>query len=242
VVIKYPTGLYKAILPVEPSDRGNVTFTISNSAPPRTNLIFPKIPLGIVEKKRDVTPMPVVDRRQHLGQLVFSVSKARRKELGNASRQYQIGQLIEFTEPLADIVDPMLVGEVMETRHDTNVLDTDAMGINDADLQEMNAASLRTQKALTDRLNFLKRARADADTTINVRQKTINEIDKALSALEVITTTDADSDVAPIVSKLTERKRKATEERDAAIRAANQYASEASRIADDLRTVAVVVQ
>jgi hypothetical protein len=242
VIVKYPTGLYKDVLPADPSDRGNVTFTISNSPPPRTNLVFPKVPLGIVEKKRGVTPMPVVDRRQYVGQLVFSVSKARRKEIGNATRQYEIGSLLEFTEPFAEIVDPMLVNEVTEMRHDTNALDTDAMGITGTDLEEMNAASLRTQKILTDRLNALKRQRADAETVINVRQKTINEIDRTLSALEVIVVSDPDSEVAQIILSLTKRKKTATKERDDAIKAANQYASEASVVADNLRTVAVVVQ
>ena len=92
MIINVPTGLYGDILPKDPSDRGNVTFTISNKTPTRTDLVYPKIPQSIIEKPKSFRSKDVLRRRPTMGDLVFSVSNSSSssKEVGNNNKIYHL--------------------------------------------------------------------------------------------------------------------------------------------------------
>lgn len=241
MIVKYPTGLYRDVLPTEPQDGGNVTFTISNTTPPRTNLVFPKIPAGLVDRGREIPPpVDILHNRQYLGDLIFSVSSSKRNAVGNNSRQFEIGQVLEFGQGSGKAVDPMLVSPVTEIQHNTNAFDYASLGVT-ADEQEIIAQqSLRTHDQLTDELNSLKQRRADAEVDINTQQKIINETNRTLSALEVIADTSAD--VQALVRKLKKKRDEAFAARDLAVKNANNYATEADTVLSKLRAVSVVLK
>lgn len=242
MIVNFPTGLYASILPVNPEDKGNVTFTISNNNPPRTNLIFPKIPTGLVLRRREVVTKPITVRRESVGDLIFSISTAKRSVLGNNARQYELGQVLSFDEVPTVDVEPMLVNPTTELRHDTNILNNESMGLSESDVATIATASLQVQDALTNELNLLKEQRADAELTITNQQKIANETGKTLSALQVIQEQAPSDDVAALIVRLEQRQTDAIAARDVAIATANDVAAQADVILAQLRAVATVVK
>lgn len=242
MIIKFPTGLYKTALPQNPEDSGNVTFVISNEIPPRTNLIYPKIPPGIIDKRRPPRTLPILDRRNSLGALIFSVSKASRHEKGNNSREFETGQILEFTDAPLRTLDPMLVAEVTQTQHDIIRLDYQNLGI-DADEQQLIADnSLVVHKELVQELNDLKQRRADAEQRVTMHQKTINESNRAIEALTVIAEqSGTNNDMTELIEKLEAKRDEAFVARDQATADANQLAELADQTLTELRKVATVL-
>lgn len=249
MIVRYPTGLYSTVLPSRPEDSGNVTYLISNTTPPRSNLLFPKVPTGIVRKRKPVKEITLIDRRQIFGNMVFSLSKATRKEEGNNVRQYEIGQILEFNDTVDRSVDPMLVGSITEVRHDTNIIDYDIMGLTIEEQQAISKLSTSTQDQLMDKLNDLKQLRGDSEQIINVQQKLINDITKTINSLTVTiengSVNNATDDIATIeqlINKLSKKRDDAYKIRDKAIDDANKYSQEATEVLDQLRAVGVLVK
>ena len=240
MIVRYPTGLYSTVLPKLPSDRGNVTYLISTTTPPRSNLLFPKVPIGLVEKKRPDKNVIIVDRRNTFGDLVFSVSKSNRTETGNNVRQFEIGQILEFASTPQSSVDPMLVSNKTEIRHDTNMLDYNQMGLTSDDEDEIAQLALATQIELTNKLNILRQSRIDAEQIINVNQKVINDTTKTINALTV--TGSVGLSVGLLIDKLNKKRDEAILNRDAAINDANVYSNESAVTLDQLRTISTLVK
>lgn len=250
MIIRYPTGLYGTVIPKQPEDAGNVTFLISNTTPPRSDLLFPKVPRGIVEKQRPSRTIILTDRRNTFGNLVFSISKATRKEEGNSARQFEIGQVLDFNDTSGRSADAMLVGAITEIRHDTNILDYEQMGLTAEEEQAIADLSLLTHDQLANRLNELKQLRGDAEQVINVQQKLINDTTKTINSLQVTlnegpgtgSVATEMSIVEQLISKLEAKRTAAFLIRDQAIADANKYAAEAASVLDQLRIVGVLVK
>src|SRR6185295_8527411 len=115
-------------------------------------------------------PLSPVNNRKFLGDLIFTVSSARRRDSGNNSRQYEIGQVLEFGDTPSQTVEPMFVGPVTDIQHNTNMLDYDTMGVSTDEQALISDQSLKAHLALTQQLNTLKSKRADAEVTINTQQ------------------------------------------------------------------------
>lgn len=242
MIIKYPTGLYATVLP-QGTNSGDVTFTISNSTPPRTNLLYPKIPRGIVDKKRNPNALDRIKLRGSLGELVFSVSRASNTLEGNNTRQFEIGQVLEFTDSQLQVLDPMFVQQRSETRHDTNMFDYSELGLTNEEEQLLIDNSLVIHEQLLSQLNGLKVTRADAEKQINTQQKIINELQRNIAALQIVVdSSETNSDVQKIIDKFRTKLDTATAARDAAVIVANESAASAAAIDDKIRTISVVVK
>lgn len=241
MIINYPTGLYRSILPSSPSDAGSVTFTISNNEPPRTNLIFPKVP-SISPTPSSNIPIDIVKRRDHLGALVFTTSSAVRDEIGNSNRTYEIGQVLEFENNETKSIDPMIVSNKSHIRHDINNVDYESIGISTDDLKIINSASIQAQNDLTISLNNVKILRANSEVVIGTQQKVINDVNRAILAMDVMYAQSNDNDIKIIIDKLKLKLSDATAVLDSAISDANQYAAEAEIINNDLRAVSTILQ
>lgn len=244
MIIKYPTGLYSTAIPRRPEDSGNVTFTISNSPPPRTDLVYPKVPLGIAASRRDLPTIDYEQRRQSFGQLIFTIVGSNQTIVGTGGRQHEIGQILEFGEVSPSVVDTMYVAPVTETRHDTNVFDYDTLGASDDEQAILAQQSLKAYQRLADRINTIRSARADAELEINTQQKIINESERNITAVQVIidTSDETTTELDELLQKLQSRKARAVAALDAAIIVANQLAAEATATQNQLQAVAVVVK
>jgi hypothetical protein len=240
MIIKFPTGFYKTVLPQVPSDSTSVTFTISNNLPPRTELFFPKIPTGIEGRQR--LPETTFDRSE-VGDLIFTISEASNSEIDNNARLLEIGQIIEFTNNRPGEVDPMFVAPLTEVRHDTSKFDYSEMGLDAEDIIILESVTSQKLFDLQDQLNQAKTQRANAEQVIATQQKLINNLDRNIAALELVTdVTDADDDVVEVLQKLIDKREAALAVRDAAVVGANDSAAEAARLVDELRTTAAVVK
>lgn len=240
MIINYPTGLYKSIIPVSQSDVGNVTFTISNNVPPRTNLVFPKLPtLNGVSREQ---PVDVVRRRSDFGKLIFTVSSANRSETGNANATFTIGRVLEFNEKQVVAINPMLVPNDLQIRHDVNNLDYGIIGVDEADQNIINNSALEVQNKLTAELNEVRLLRLNAETIINIQQKIINDTNRAIGAMQVVYSQSNDNDIKSVIDKLNIKLASATSLLGAATADANTYASKADEICANLRTVSAILQ
>ena len=95
MIIKFPTGLYKSVLPIN-GKSGNITYTISSMSPPRPFINAVKLPT-IEELK--VTPDKVFtdeERREQLGELVFTVVNSNRSLPGSNTKTFEIGEILAF--------------------------------------------------------------------------------------------------------------------------------------------------
>lgn len=251
MLIRYPTGFYLSSYSEESLKDKSLTYLISNTNPPRTDLIYAKIPMGVLLISREPKDTNVINRRKiSFGDLIYSISKAARSSEGNNSRQYELGQVLEFNEASGKDVDPMLVSEVTEVQHDTNRLDYSSMGLTEEEQNAIEEISLAAQIDLTNRLNELKRLRSNTEEAINTSQKIINETTRTIDSLE-ITLSEAPTygslatelaNVEDIIIKLKAKRDEAFVDRDNNITLANFYASESAKVIDRLRTVGVLVK
>lgn len=244
MIINYPTGLYSNVLPQKPSDGGNVTYTISNSVPPRTNLLFPKVPRGIVDRQRAPDSIDPSVRREFQGELVFSVSSADQSVAGSSSRTYEIGQILEFGEEELISAEPMFVGPKSESRHNTNVFDYQDLGLSQEDIDVLNESAARTKAEIADKLNAAKEARKNAEAEASRYQKIINDANRNINAMQIIAdnSDETDPQVSQLLDKFITKRDEAAEKRDEAVSDANAAAAEASDLQDQLNSISVVVK
>jgi len=243
MIINFPTGLYKNVLPSKPEDRGNVTYVISNNEPPRTGVLFPKIPYGIEIKPR-IPKMSAVILRDAVGSLVFSVSKATKSLTGDNIRQFETGQVLDFDDVEAKEIAPMLVSDKTEVRHDVTAINYDKIGVTVDEQHKIAGLSYSVHQSLIKKLNAAKRQRADAEEVVSSSQKLINETIRTIDALVVVDNNSAvtDTDVSDLIDKLKLKRDAEIVIRDAAVRNAETFAEQAEKIVSELRHVATVVK
>lgn len=251
MILRYPTGFYTSSISTDILNSDSITYLVSNTDPPRTDLVYSKVPLGVLAALREPKNTDIITRRRvSFGDLIYSVSISGRTDEGNNSRQYELGQVIEFGTESGVEADPMLVSLLTEIQHNTNRLDYSSMGITDEELLSIEEVSQATQVVLMDRLNEAKRLRSNAEEGINTAQKTINETNRAIESLE-ITLSEAPAysslstelgNIEDIIVKLKAKRDTAFKQRDENLAIANFYASEASKLIDRLRTVGVLVK
>lgn len=244
MIVNFPTGLYETVLPQRPADSGNVTYTISNSAPPRTDLVYPKVPTGVVNQTRGLPTIDFEQRRRTFGSLLFTITGSRQKIIGTGARQYEIGQLLEFASTPVREVDVMLVSPITETRHDTNLFDYDSLGATADEQAAIQQQSQLVYDQLSIRINEIRTERANAEIVIGTQQKIINEADRNIAALQVIVdnSDETASDLEELMLKLQTRRATAITVRDAAVTNANALAAEAVTVQNQLVAVSLVVK
>lgn len=243
MIINFPTGLYKNVLPSKPEDRGNVTYTISNDDPPRSGVLFPKIPRGIQIKPR-IPKMSAVVLRDAVGSLVFSVSKATKSLTSDNIRQFETGQVLNFDDVEVKEITPMLVNEKTEVRHDVTAINYDKIGVTADEQHKIADLSYSVYQSLIKELNATKRQRADAEEVVSSSQKLINETTRTIDALTVVDSNSVvtDTDISHLIDKLKLKRDAEIIVRDAAVINADTFAGQAEKLVNELRHVATVVK
>ncbi len=243
MIINFPTGFYADALPQTPEESGNITFVISNTRPPRSDLLFPKIPKGVDDRRRIVSPFDPVADREQVGDQIFSISQASRAEEGSNIQQFEVGHILDFDDSTVQATDPMLVRQTTELRHDVFKVDFDALGLTGDEQELINDETAKARNTLVAALNTAKRERADAEVRIAELQKSINNLNRAIDALQVVTDNDAttESEVDDLVDKLTAQLTVTQTALSAAIETANTQAQIAADTLAELRTVSTIV-
>ena len=181
MIIKFPTGFYTNVIPTHPSDVGNVTFTISDSTPPRSELLFPQIPTGLYYRKRNHN-----NSDRHLSEPIFYISSANSQVLNNNMQQFEIGQLLEAKPPADIFLTNIDVFGAHASTHDLNILDLEDMGLDTLEIKAINDNSSAIYLDLIIRLNVNKASVNAFDIEINKSQKSINETQKTVLAVNVM--------------------------------------------------------
>jgi hypothetical protein len=185
MIIRFPTGLYKTQIPQSPSDEGNVTYTISTEDPASSAENFIIFPIAEQLKTRSSRVYTDEQRRARLGDLVYSISSGGSTVEGRNTKLFEVGQILEFTdESTTSGLDS--VQKTLEIQHNTNLLDLEGLGLTEDEMEQLGKNSSALQKQLERQLSELKNQITDNNAAIKDLQKTINEANKALSALAVL--------------------------------------------------------
>lgn len=236
MIITYPTGLFSTILPKQSTDATSVTYTISGS-PPRTELLFQKIPPGELNGKQ----FQSADRystRYLLGELAFTSSTSSRTQSGSTSKQYEVGQVLEFTSTSQVQANQLLVSQNFDIQHDTNVIDYSKFGWTSDQIDALNKASQVKYENLRIVLEQTKQAYYNTNVLINENQKDINETQKALNAVSVIN----DASLTSLIDNLNQRLSALNTMKIELVASLNDISTEASGLADQLRQLAQIVR
>lgn len=231
MIIRYPTGAYRDVLPSKESDIGNVTFTVSNTSPPRSSLTFPKIPFTIA--LRETKPTPKSKDPSKYGELSITINKTKANVIRSNAKSYDVGQILEFAESALVAIKPMLVVESIEDRHDTNIYNLSNAGLTDVDRAVLTTGAQASQAIIRDKLNEAIRSRSNAEVEINNLQKQINEATKAKQAAEITMGLLVDKDaISQIITKLSN----SIDANKKAYELAVKKANEAADLSDSLRS------
>lgn len=184
MIINFPTGLYRSILPAS-DEYGNITYTISTQSPPVSVEDFLQLPKDQQLRK---LPAKVYDKngiRKFLGSLVFDITVVGKSIDGSGSKQYEIGQVLDFEEVVEAIADPYNLDSV-ELRQDTAVVDYVKFGLTKEEAADLiNQAQIQLN-ALSLQIAQVGTLLARNDSLIQLNQSNINQAQKLLANITAV--------------------------------------------------------
>ena len=193
MIIRFPTGLYKPILPTG-SQSGNITWTISTEDPPRSPVRLTQIP---VAEELEPNPDRIFtdrERRGQFGELVYTIARNSRSNPGSNVKQYELGEDLAFEiNPPEQEVLPLESPKELEIQHNTNLLDLESLGLTEDEIASLVEGSEERQVKLESEFNMKNIEARNLETSIVENQKKINETNKAIKATrEVFEIPDGD--------------------------------------------------
>lgn len=185
MIIKAPTGLFAPILPTGPSDPGNYTFTISNESVPRSPETFVQLPASEAIRRE---PEPVFNKEQKrifAGELIFDITKTSEAVTGSGVRQFEVGEVLEFSEEEQATADPYVLDDI-EMRQDLKVIDFASAGLSQEEFDELQTASLKKQNEITAEIAKLGSDLKDNSASISANQANINNSQSVLENILLV--------------------------------------------------------
>lgn len=244
MILTFPTGYYETVLPQKASDIGNVTYTCSNGPPPRATLSFPQMTSIIANNRRPIHVLTALEIRQALiGSLTASAMSAGVPEAGLGAKTYEPGDVIDFsTAPTQTPLTPINADDPLDLRHDLNVLDLSAMGLDAAATSSITQSAQTAFNALAAQYNDLNRQYIAQETLLTDLQKSTNETQKAINAANVIVAVLANQDAQNMLGTLIARLADLTAQTAQAIIDANTIAAQVAVVESNIRSVAQLVK
>jgi hypothetical protein len=222
-------------LPKGPSDPGNITFTISNNDPSKIQGNFIIYPVAEKLRKRPPKTYDRERRRVSLGDLVYTITKGGVSSIGRSTKLFEVGQSLEFDDETieANFNTPP---NQLELQHNTNLLDLAGLGLTDDEINQLtnNAASFKEN--LEKRITVLQNNIANNQSEIIELQKTINESNKALDALNALGESDE------IKDRITKTKEESEQNQTLLIDQTNTLISELTILQNKLFDVSQLVR
>jgi len=242
MIIRYPTGLYKTVLPQKPSDDESVTYTISSTVPPRSIDRFQEIPLAQAIKPR-VPITDELDRREWYGDLIYTTDDGTQSLTGSVKKSFEVGQILDFDQDVETAPLPQ-APQKTEIRHDTNLLDLRSTGLTEEEISELTTASEQMKQALDRELTQLVTEMANTEIAIQENQKGINETQKTKDAAEVVLVGSLGSGAtgSPILDRLDERLVLLNAEKQTLIEDLSSLNTRAQNVRDELLKVSQLVR
>jgi hypothetical protein len=186
MIISAPTALYDSILPQEPENAGNVTWTISSNDPPRPDTVTPII--NTIEEMKPLPPLPFnpSERPINTGAFVFSLNTSTSKIAGSGKKIFEVGQILEFTEEEQQAVTTKQTPDIIDLQQNTNILDIDDVGLTPEEIVGITEDARTRFNLLTDQINSLTSDINILKIEISDNQKSINEVTKVKNAAILI--------------------------------------------------------
>ena len=202
--------MYLPVLPKAPEDRGNITFTISSTNPPR-----PTVFISPLFRTEDLRPIPdrVFDtkqRRVELGDFVFGVSSGSQSIIGSGTKIFEVGQILDFTTEDLPVLPFLEVPDIIDVQQNTNVLDLDQLGLTNIEVADLTERSRSRFDLIMVEINTVKTQINDIKVNISANQRFINEVRKAKEAAQVV----FEGSDTTVVTKLSTREAQLVTERD----------------------------
>lgn len=191
MIIISPTGLYRTVLP-KPDESGNISYTISNNLPPRSIQTFLQLPDIVAFRESPDRIYTKLEKREFKGQLVFDVTIPGLSTEDSTSQQFEIGQVIEFTDAESPSTDPYELDSV-EIRQDTFVVDFERHGLSKEDAEELIKQSTARMDELTKEISDVGNKLKDNSGLIKLNQADINQAAKLLANIILIQGEDSSS-------------------------------------------------
>lgn len=186
MIIRYPTGLYKSILPKD-GEVGNVTYTISNNDPPRQFVRLVQLP---VFEELQTAPDRLFDdleRREQLGELIYTIATSSRSDPGSNVKLFEVGQVLEFEEePPIETVNTTYAPSNIDLQHNTNLLDLEGAGLTEEEARVLTVSSQTKIASLEREYLTIQTSIQNLKTNITENQKKINETNKTIRAVREI--------------------------------------------------------
>lgn len=234
MIINYPTGLYKSILPSKLEIAGNITYTASNpETPTKKDIYQTQIPDGV--KSIRINRKPI--NRGIYGGLVLTQDYTKNSILNNNSLKYEIGQVIEFTQDTISII-PTDNKNKLEISHNTNELDLTEYDSAKAILD----SAYEAQTILRDRLSDSRSKYNNLLIEIDNIKKNINETNKLLDALNIADTLLNRSDLKPTINQAKNKLDALQAEYAIKLSDLDKISAESNKLINDLRIIGVIVK
>jgi hypothetical protein len=136
----------------------------------------------------------------------------------------------------------MLVADKTEIVHNISKIDYSYLGIDEEDAKTIENTSLIAYEQLNNQLNTIRENRKTYEEIILSNQKIINDADRAINALSIVNDLGPGSGVADLISKIQLRKSEALHKIDESTNLANDLASQAEVVLNQIRAVATVIK
>lgn len=234
--IKYPTAFYRSVIPAKPQQAGNVTFTISSTEPPRPKNASIKIPNGLAPQ---IPRKPI--SRSNFGELVFTISDANRTILSNSTKQYILGDVLEFQAAGTNAAISEAPTTLLEIRHDLTRIDYKSLGLSDDDINILSAESSNVQEEIRTALAIKQKQYDDIITSISNLQTVLNETQKALSATGIIFEQTQSTSIKDIIDKLKAKSLETSSQIEVLVTQSATVSADVNILIDRARNVGVIV-
>lgn len=201
MIIRAPTGLYIDVLP-DDDDTGNVSFLISTTDPPRSQLRFRQfVPYIDVPAAIILTPAP----RSAYGALAFTTALTVYGAVGQSGQQYAIGDVLDFLAVTIQAPAALPVDQsALTLQHDLRVIDADLMGLTATQADQLSAGATIALAQLTGQLTDLRVQQDETEVALGRTRLALNETMAALAAATVIAAASP-TGTAGLVEALTTR-------------------------------------
>lgn len=228
MIIRYPTSLYANLL----RNAGSYIFTISSLNPPISNERILQFPAAELVKQ---APSPDFEFPET--EFFANVSSGKADNSGSSKKQFESGQILNFGDASdAPEIDDDLVPDTVDLIQNTNILDLDQYDLTEEEVEQLDQESKAKFVEIIADLNTLKTQIASKENEIVENQKSINEVDKIISATLVAI------GQGEIVDKLMTKKQELTDQRQQLATDVNVLVSSATGKFNDLVNVRELVR
>lgn len=184
MIIKSPTGSYNTVLPKNPNDSNSVIFTISNSNPPRSELSFTQLPVGIAKAEKPAKVYSDDERRADRGKLVIKSEKTYNSTVQGGNKLYEVGAVFDFgfdgTTSDDDVEIVCKFDDSFEARFDQHDIDYSNVGLSDDEIELVTIAGNNTQDLSLGELAGLQKRDRALSNRINKHRRDINDLDRVI--------------------------------------------------------------